>query len=356
MSANGAFASRISAWQKTHGRHDLPWQRSRDPYLIWLSEIMLQQTQVATVIPYFERFIARFPDVHALAAAPIEAVMSLWAGLGYYSRARNLHRCAQQIVEAHRGEFPHSAETLSLLPGIGRSTAAAIAALAFGESAAILDGNVKRVLARHFGIEGYPGSPGVERALWQRAESELPDDDIETYTQGLMDLGATICVRTRPLCVACPVNNTCTARRENKIQALPTTRPVKPKPVKSATLLVMRDATNAFLLEPRPPTGIWGGLLSLPEFEANLSDEAIIAAIEARYGFRVTLTESLGTIRHEFTHYTYVMQPRSAQVVGAAAVASEALRAVAESELPTSPLPAPIRRLLLQLCETLLQH
>jgi A/G-specific adenine glycosylase len=348
------FADRIIAWQKVHGRHDLPWQRTRDPYCIWLSEIMLQQTQVATVIPYYERFVRRFADVRALASAPIESVMACWAGLGYYSRARNLHRCAQQIADSHGGEFPRSVERLAQLPGIGRSTAAAIAALAFGERAAILDGNVKRVLARHFGIEGYPGSPKVEREFWQRAERLLPRNEIEAYTQGLMDLGATLCKRARPVCAACPVHDTCIARREQAIDELPTSRPSKPRPVKSAVVLTIQEASGAILLEPRPPAGIWGGLLSLPEFDADAADDVLVALALARYGLRITLGETLGEIRHEFTHYTYVMRPRLAQVISSSGVANSSLRAVAEQEFETAPLPSPIRRLLLRLALPLL--
>ena len=347
------FADRIIAWQKQHGRHDLPWQRTRDAYRIWLSEIMLQQTQVATVIPYYQRFIVRFPDVHALASAPVESVMASWAGLGYYSRARNLHRCAQRIVETN-GEFPRSVEQLTRLPGIGRSTAAAIAALAFGERAAILDGNVKRVLARQFGIEGYPGNTLVERVFWHRAESLLPIDSIEAYTQGLMDLGAMICTRSFPDCVACPVSRTCVARNAHTIDKLPTPRPVRKRPVRAATVLVMHDASGAVLLELRPPSGIWGGLLSLPEFDSEASDDEVVAGIGKRFGLHITLKQALGQVRHEFTHYTYLMRPRLAQVAGAAGAANSSLRSVREDALQAAPLPAPIRRLLLQLQPALL--
>ena len=349
-----SFADRIIAWQKQHGRHDLPWQRTRDAYGIWLSEIMLQQTQVATVIPYYERFVARFPDVRALASAPIESVMASWAGLGYYSRARNLYRCAQQIVETHGGEFPRSVEQLAQLPGIGRSTAAAIAALAFGERAAILDGNVRRVLARHCGIEGYPGRPLIEREFWHRAESLLPIDEIEAYTQGLMDLGATVCTRSRPNCAACPVNETCVARQKQAIDKLPTPRPVRERPVRAATVLVMRDASGAVLLEPRPPAGIWGGLLSLPEFGSEATDDEVVAGVRARFGLHITIEQALGQVRHEFTHYTYVMCPRLVRVMGAAGVAGSSLRTVNEDALEAAPLPTPIRRLLLHLMKPVL--
>ncbi|MCH2221614.1 MAG: A/G-specific adenine glycosylase, partial [Dechloromonas sp.] len=213
MTAPHRFTEQLITWQKVAGRHDLPWQNTRDAYRIWLSEIMLQQTQVGTVIPYYLRFLDSFPTVEALAAAPIEAVIEHWAGLGYYARARNLHRCAQQVATHFGGKFPANANELAELPGIGRSTAAAVAAFAFGQRAAILDGNVKRVLCRQFGIDGFPGQAAIHRKLWDLAESLLPEGDIERYTQGLMDLGATLCTRSRPRCDDCPVAAGCVARR-----------------------------------------------------------------------------------------------------------------------------------------------
>lgn len=348
------FADRIITWQKQHGRHDLPWQRTNDPYRIWLSEVMLQQTQVATVIPYFERFVARFPDVKALASAPVESVMAVWAGLGYYSRARNLHQCAQRIADEHGGEFPRDAQRLAQLPGIGRSTAAAIAALAFGERAAILDGNVKRVLARHCGIDGYPGRPKIERQFWQSAESLLPTYGIQAYTQGLMDLGATVCTRTQPNCAVCPVYVTCVARSTGSIGQLPTPRPVRERAVQERTVLILQDEVGAVFLELRPPSGIWGGLLSLPEFESEISDQSLVHEVNARFGLQIAVTETLGAIRHEFTHYTYLMRPRLARVTGTIGVASSRLRCVASEELQTAPLPAPVRRLLQRLMDTVL--
>ncbi len=221
------FADRLIAWQRHNGRHDLPWQGGHDPYRIWLSEIMLQQTQVDTVIPYYQRFLARFPDVASLAAAPVEDVMALWSGLGYYARARNLHRAACTIVEAHGGAFPRSAAEIAGLPGIGRSTAAAIAAFAYGERAAILDGNVKRVLCRIFGVEGFPGEKAVENRLWALAESLLPEHEVGRYIQAQMDLGATLCTRGKPACSRCPFADDCVARRENRVAELPTPRPKK---------------------------------------------------------------------------------------------------------------------------------
>ena len=221
MSDAAAFADRLIRWQEKHGRHDLPWQRTRDAYRIWLSEIMLQQTQVATVIPYYRRFLQRFPDIAALAAAPVEAVLEAWAGLGYYARARHLHRCAGVLVIEHAGRFPRDISQLAALPGIGRSTAAAIGVFAFGIRAAILDGNVKRVLARCFHVEG---PPPVERSLWQLSESLLPDTHLEGYTQGLMDLGATVCTRARPSCGDCPLQADCVARRHGRQADRPTAR------------------------------------------------------------------------------------------------------------------------------------
>ena len=258
MTPDQEFAPRLLDWHRQHGRHDLPWQQTRDAYRIWLSEIMLQQTQVATVIPYYQRFLARFPDIPALAAAAQDEVMALWSGLGYYARARNLHRCAQVLVTEHGGRFPEDAAIIAELPGIGRSTAAAIAAFAFGRHGAILDGNVKRVLTRVFGIEGFPGKPAVERELWALAESLLPPRDIEAYTQGIMDLGATLCTRARPDCVTCPMRGLCVAERDGRQAALPTARPAKVVPHREAHYCLFSDGEH-ILLERRPPQGIWGG-------------------------------------------------------------------------------------------------
>ncbi|MDQ3188702.1 MAG: A/G-specific adenine glycosylase [Pseudomonadota bacterium] len=346
------FAERVIEWQQAHGRHDLPWQRTRDPYRIWLSEVMLQQTQVATVTAYYQRFVECFDDVQALAMAPLESVMERWAGLGYYSRARNLHRCAQHIVDHHGGEFPRSVDALARLPGIGRTTAAAIAALAFGQRAAILDGNVKRVLARYMGVEGFPGNPAVERTLWQHADALLPAVGIAAYTQGLMDLGATVCTRTRPMCDECPVNRTCIARREHAVDRLPAPRPVRSKPVRAAIVLVLRDESDAVLLEPRPPAGIWGGLLSLPEFDAEATREAVAAQTRARYGLHIAINEVLREVRHEFTHYTYLMRPYVARVICASAIGDSSLRRITEHEFQSAALPTPIRRLLMQLANS----
>ncbi|WP_433694693.1 A/G-specific adenine glycosylase [Paraburkholderia phenoliruptrix] len=346
------FSVRLIAWQRKHGRHDLPWQNTRDPYRIWLSEIMLQQTQVSTVIPYYAKFLARFPDVAALAAAPVDDVMALWAGLGYYTRARNLHRCAQAVVDQHGGAFPASVEELAELPGIGRSTAAAIASFAFGARATILDGNVKRVLARVFGVEGFPGEKKVENAMWTLAESLLPsnasDDDVSAYTQGLMDLGATLCVRGKPDCLRCPFAADCVANVTGRQRELPAARPKKAVPTRRTWMLVLRDG-NAVMLEKRPPSGIWGGLWSLPE----AADEAALAARAREFGGDgggVPQLSPLAPLTHVFTHFKLDIEPRLAELdrgVGALAALGDADTAwVALSDLDSFGVPAPVRKLL----------
>ena len=337
------FAARLVAWQKLHGRHDLPWQRTRDPYRIWLSEIMLQQTQVATVIPYYARFLARFPDLATLAAAPQGAVLELWAGLGYYARARNLHRCAQQIVAEHGGRFPESAEKIAELPGIGKSTGAAIAAFAFGARGAILDGNVKRVLARCFGIDGFPGQAAVERRRWALAEELLPAAEIEAYTQGVMDLGATLCTRARPRCGDCPLRGACVAEREGRQAALPTAKPAKAVPERESVVTLFTDGRRV-LLERRPPTGIWGGLLAPPEGRPQ--------ELAARFGLQAGACEELPALRHSFTHFRLTLRPLRCTVEPPPLLAADSaarLEWVEWAELGnggTAALPAPIRKLL----------
>ncbi len=350
------FSARLIAWQRQHGRHDLPWQNTRDPYRIWLSEIMLQQTQVSTVIPYYARFLVRFPDVAALAAAPIDDVMALWAGLGYYSRARNLHRCAQAVVEVHGGAFPASVEALADLPGIGRSTAAAIASFAFGARATILDGNVKRVLARVFGVEGFPGEKRVENAMWTLAESLLPvnasDDDVSAYTQGLMDLGATLCVRGKPDCARCPFADDCVAHVTGRQRSLPAARPKKAVPTRRTWMLVLRDG-DAVMLEKRPPSGIWGGLWSLPE----AADETTLAERARDFGGDGAVSP-LAPLTHTFTHFRLDIEPRLAEldrVSGARTVLGDAETAwVAIRDIDAYGVPAPVRKLLDGLQGTLL--
>ena len=339
------FASRLIAWQKERGRHDLPWQHTRDAYRVWLSEIMLQQTQVATVIPYYRRFLAAFPDVASLAAAPVERVLELWSGLGYYRRAHLAHRAAKTIVDEHGGAFPRDVAAIAALPGIGRSTAAAIAAFAFGARGAILDGNVKRVLARHAGIAGFPGDTKVERALWQRAESLLPEDDIETYTQALMDLGATVCLRQSPRCDACPVARDCVARRDGRIGALPAPRPKRELPLRAVSVLLL-ERHNEVLLEKRPAIGVWAGLWSLPELAP---DADVVAHCKARFAADVALESPLPAIEHGFTHFRLTLHPQPCAVHTWPRRAEEpGLLWLPLAEVAGAALPAPIKKLLRQ--------
>ncbi|HEX4884527.1 MAG TPA: A/G-specific adenine glycosylase [Casimicrobiaceae bacterium] len=340
------FAARLVAWQREHGRHGLPWQGTRDAYRIWLSEIMLQQTQVAAALPYYERFLARFPDVHALAAASRDDVLSHWSGLGYYRRAHHLHDAARLVVDRHGGAFPAEPAALAALPGIGRSTAAAIATFAFGARAAILDGNVKRVLARHRGVDGYPGTAAVERALWQAAEALLPDAAREAYTQGLMDLGATVCVRSSPRCLLCPVAEDCTARLDGRIDTLPAPRPARVVPQREVRLLVVEHA-GRLLLERRPPTGLWSGLWSLPE--AAMEVDAGTAA-KARVDAAVGEGTALPPLTHAFTHFTLTMHPVRFALGPAACVRSgDEDQWVERERALTLGLAAPIRRLIASL-------
>jgi A/G-specific adenine glycosylase len=296
-----ALSHRLIAWQRVHGRHELPWQRTRDPYRVWLSEIMLQQTQVTTVLGYYDRFLQRFPDVAALAAAPLDDVLALWSGLGYYSRARNLHRCAQAVVAEHGGAFPASSAVLASLPGIGRSTAAAIAAFCFGERVAILDGNVKRVLTRALGYEGDLAEARHERALWLLAEAQLPQHDIEAYTQGLMDLGATVCTLRQPHCVACPLSADCVASAQGR----PTAYPVKTRKTRRHArdnLLLWLEHRGRVWLVQRPDTGVWAGLWSF----AELHDKAALGALTAGWP---GAGELLTPIVHVLTHRDWTLRP-----------------------------------------------
>ena len=335
------FSARLIDWQVRHGRHDLPWQKTRDAYRIWLSEIMLQQTQVTTVIPYYARFLDRFPRVDVLAQAPVDAVLELWAGLGYYARARNLHRCAQLIVAEHGGEFPRDANAIAQLPGIGRSTAAAIAAFAFGTRAAILDGNVKRVLARCFAIEGFPGAAQTERQMWSLAESLLPSSRIEAYTQGLMDLGSTLCTRRQPFCGACPMHELCLARRSGRQAELPVAKPRKILPERATALMLLTDGQRV-LVERRPPAGIWGGLLSLPEGCADDSEVFV-----RRHGCRLVDTQALPPLKHTFTHFRLNIETLLCRVeVTPHRVCEAGEQWLAYTAIESAALPTPIRRLL----------
>ena len=339
------FAKRLVAWHARCGRHDLPWQRDwlalHDPYRVWLSEIMLQQTQVATVIPYYERFLVRFPRLADLAAAPVEDVMSLWSGLGYYARARNLHACAQAVVARHAGEFPRDADAIAALPGIGRSTANAIAVFCFDARAPILDGNVKRVLCRCFGIEGFPGAPAVDKRLWTLAESLLPVAGVDTYIQAQMDLGATICVRGKPRCGECPLEKTCVALQQGRTAELPETKPRAALPERETTFLLLMHAGRV-LLEMRPAAGIWGGLMSLPELPAGVDVQAHVRAL----GCRASTIEELPPLVHTFTHFRLTLRPLRVAVERLPQAEEAGRRWLAKSELATAPLPAPIRKLL----------
>lgn len=300
------IAEPLLAWFDRAGRKHLPWQQDPTPYRVWISEIMLQQTQVATVIGYYERFMQRFPDVRSLAAAPIDEILHLWTGLGYYARARNLHRAAQLIVSEQGGEFPRTLQAVQSLPGIGRSTAGAILSLSKSQRHSILDGNVKRVLARYFGIEGFPGERNVERTLWSLADGCTPVERVAHYTQAIMDLGATICVRLRPLCAACPLGENCVARIEGKQSSLPTRRPKKARPQRVAyAVLLVRD-DGAVLLEHRPPAGIWGGLWTFPQFEDEEAARSWIGEHAEEHECSVT---TMPAYAHSFTHFDLTLHP-----------------------------------------------
>lgn len=298
------FAARLIRWQKLHGRHDLPWQGA-DAYRIWLSEIMLQQTQVATVIPYYQRFIARFPDIASLASASEDQVLACWSGMGYYSRARNLHRAARIVVQQHSGIFPSHFDDIVALPGIGRSTAAAISVFAFRQRCAILDGNVKRVLARCYAIEGYPGEKKTEARFWRQADALLPMRGVAAYTQGLMDIGSLVCTRSKPQCFSCPLQDDCAAYRSNRVAQLPTPRPRKVLPEKHTTFLMLLNGHD-IMLEKRPGSGIWGGLWCPPQVDNNRDARAYC---ERNFGVDATHATALQTFAHTFTHFKLYITP-----------------------------------------------
>jgi len=331
------FSRKLVAWQRRHGRHGLPWQDTRDPYRIWLAEVMLQQTQVEAATPYYLRFLERFPDVATLAAAPVGEVLRLWSGLGYYARARNLHAAARVVVGEFNGRFPDSAEALERLPGVGRSTAAAVAAFAFGRRAAILDGNVKRVLARQFGVED-------KDEQWALAEKLLPARGIEAYTQGLMDLGATLCRRSNPECGRCPVAATCVALREERIAELPAPKKRKPVSTRTATWLVLLHQGQV-LLERRPPSGIWGGLWSFPEPVGAAADYC-----RRELGCTIAPPRKLDAVEHAFTHFKLRAQPLRCVVRKAGRRAEAGGRMWLDlEEAERAAVPAPVRSLLLGL-------
>lgn len=342
------FPSQLLTWFDQHGRHDLPWQHPRSPYRVWLSEIMLQQTQVATVIPYFQRFVQSFPVLADLAAADNDAVMVHWAGLGYYARARNLHAAARQCVERHDGELPRDFDALLALPGIGRSTAGAILSQAWNDPFPILDGNVKRVLTRFHGIAGFPGQPAIEKQLWALAAQQLdhvPAGRMADYTQAQMDFGATLCTRSKPACILCPLQDNCVAHAQGLVDSLPTPRPSKILPEREATALLLEDAQGHILLHKRPPTGIWASLWTLPQAD---TDSAMREWFAGNISGDYDSASELPLIVHTFSHYRLHLQPlHLRKAVPAARVGDNAdLRWFSPAELADIGLPAPIRKLL----------
>lgn len=346
------IAPRLLAWFDVHGRHDLPWQHPRSAYRVWLAEIMLQQTQVQTVLPYFERFLQHFPDLGSLARASLDEVLAQWAGLGYYSRARNLHRCAQLCMELHEGGLPMDFDALLALPGIGRSTAAAILAQAHGQRHAILDGNVKRVLCRYYAIEGWPGETAVQRQLWQLALTQTPFARLADYTQAIMDLGATVCTR-KPDCTHCPLQADCQARLAGIAQRLPAARPRRVRPERRCSLLWLSDGAGRTWLQKRPSSGIWGGLWSLPELDwlDPAQPDAAAQAIQSWLvgkGLQASELRPLTALTHEFTHFRLQLQPWLCVVSQAGAAAAEPTDRgwFDGAEIGRRGLPAPIQRLL----------
>ncbi len=345
-----AFAKNLLGWYDRHGRRNLPWQHPRTPYRVWLSEIMLQQTQVRTVIPYFERFVKALPGLGELAAATEDRVLALWSGLGYYSRARNLHRSARLCIEQHGGELPESIELLAALPGIGRSTAAAILAQAHGQSHAILDGNVRRVLARFHGVRGWPGTSAVQKKLWQLAEAHTPTTRVADYTQAIMDLGATICTRSKPRCDECPLRRECVALRDGLTATLPQSKPAKKNPLRTTTMLIARDAEGRVLLERRPPRGVWARLWSLPE-GADV-EQARLGMVTLK-DMESTSIRVLPELTHTFSHFQLRITPVLFDVVCAVAhVADDPDHGwFTQEDLHELGLPAPVRKLLAKLEE-----
>ncbi|MBM6552234.1 A/G-specific adenine glycosylase [Marinomonas ostreistagni] len=338
------FAPRVLDWFDQHGRKHLPWQQNKTPYRVWISEIMLQQTQVTTVIPYYERFMSSFPDVYALASAPQDDVLAHWSGLGYYARARNMHKAAQKLVDDWDGEFPATQEGVCELPGIGRSTAAAILSISRNEPLAILDGNVKRVLARFHAIPVWPGERKTEAAMWELAEAYGPKERCGDYTQAMMDLGATLCTRSKPRCDECPLQSDCEAYATGTPTNFPKSKPKKPaKPVRTTQMLVLRH-DDQVLLEKRPATGIWGGLWSLPE--VDVSEDAVQMA-EQRLAVSVAAVTSLSPFRHTFSHYHLDIVPAELTVTPTVEVQeSGKYQWFSLATALTLGLPAPVRTLL----------
>ena len=307
------FSDAVLGWFDRHGRKDLPWQRVPSPYRVWVSEIMLQQTQVATVIPYFERFVGRFPDVASLAAASLDDVLHLWSGLGYYARARHLHRAAGIVRDRFAGELPDEFKALASLPGVGRSTAGAVLSLASGQRHAILDGNVKRVLARYFAVAGWPGKAAVQARLWELAERMTPRERVGDYNQGMMDLGSGLCTRRRPACGRCPLQGGCLALAQGNPSAYPGRKPPRRPPVRSVRMLLIRDSDGAVLLEQRPPVGVWGGLWGFPEVSIETDP---IAWCRDQINAEVESGRTLPARRHTFSHFLLDIHPQELLLSG----------------------------------------
>jgi len=344
-----SIATQLILWHKDHGRHHLPWQGSRDPYAVWLSEIMLQQTQVNTVIPYYARFMQEFPTLSSLAQAPLDAVLVIWSGLGYYSRARNLHLAARMIMQDYQGQFPDTRLILQKLPGIGRSTAAAIAVFAFSKREAILDGNVKRILTRYFGIAGYPEESRIKNLLWEKAEEVLPvtyhENQIETYTQALMDLGATVCIRHTPICKACPLQQHCVAFKEKRVDQFPAARLRKPLPKKETVFLLLMQHQK-LLLEKRPASGIWGELWCPPEIKTGINAASYC---QNQLGITVQSPIELPILDHQFTHFKLRIHPQLLQVVSNTLDPHNKFIWIKPSDALEYAIPAPVRKLLKQI-------
>jgi A/G-specific adenine glycosylase len=336
------FAEKLIAWQQVHGRHDLPWQQTRDPYAVWVSEIMLQQTQVSAVIGYYGRFMARFPTIASLAESTQDEVMQHWSGLGYYSRARNLHHAAQTIMREHAGIFPQDFTQIQTLKGIGRSTAAAISVFSFQQPQTILDGNVKRVLARLHAVDGWPGLPLIEKRLWSLAESLLPAKNLPAYIQGLMDFGATLCTRSKPRCHDCPMQGECQAFQQQRVAQLPVSKPRKAIPEKQTTMLMILDG-GEILLEKRPDKGIWGGLWSFPECQP---DQISVQQTQERYGLQAESLEGLPVLWHTFTHFKLEITPQPLQLVGERPVLPPHVQWLPRADAINAALPTPVRTLL----------
>ena len=345
--ASKVIPERLLAWFDRHGRHDLPWQHPRTPYRVWLSEVMLQQTQVSVVSDYFDRFVTALPDLPALAAAPQDQVLALWSGLGYYTRARNLHATARLCMQSHHGELPRDLDALMALPGIGRSTAGAILSQAWGESTPILDGNVKRVLCRVFGIDGWPGAPAVEKQLWSIAETLLPRERPADWTQAQMDFGATLCRRTKPDCTTCPLRDVCRAHLEDRAHALPAPKPGKALPQRETHMLLITDGEGRVLLQRRPPIGVWASLWSLPEHDDSGEAQRWFSQhVEGDF----SRARRMPAIDHGFSHFRLRIQPMHIAADGSRiAIGDHAdLRWASHAELATLGLPAPVRKLLQQ--------